>query len=433
MKINVKHADTGLRTHEGAIAKRITRKQELERTVMACLLWEDQFYEDGRTIADRISELVKVNKPEDVSEVAIRARSDFRLRHAPLLMAREMTRHHKGKIVGQTISSVIQRADELAEFLAIYWKDGKQPLSKQVKLGLAKAWPKFNAYNLAKYDRDGAVKLRDSLFMCHAKPKDEVQAGVWKGLVNKTLKPADTWEVNLSAGKDKKETFERLIKEGSLGYMALLRNLRNMYASGVDRSLVFDALISGAEKSKALPFRYIAAARAVPQWERPIDQAMQLALKSMDKLPGRTVVLVDVSASMDYPLSKKSDLSRVDAACALASLIAGIAEDFEIYSFSDKVVMVPPRNGMALIDAILRSQTHYGTDLGFAVDVANSSDYDRLIVITDEQSRSRVPGPKGRGYMINVASYENGVGYGPWTHIDGFSEAVVRYIQEIEK
>ena len=59
--------------------------------------------------------------------------------------------------------------------------------------------------------------------------------------------------------------------------------------------------------------------------------------------------------------------------------------------------------------------------------------YDRLIVITDEQAHDRVSGPKGKGYVINVASYKNGVGYGKWTHIDGWSEAVIEYIRVLEQ
>ncbi len=59
---------------------------------------------------------------------------------------------------------------------------------------------------------------------------------------------------------------------------------------------------------------------------------------------------------------------------------------------------------------------------------------DRLIVITDEQSGDAVPEPqKGtKGYMLNVASARNGVGYGAWTHVDGFSEAIVDYIMAHE-
>ena len=77
------------------------------------------------------------------------------------------------------------------------------------------------------------------------------------------------------------------------------------------------------------------------------------------------------------------------------------------------------------------SQPHQGTYLGAALDAVNER-YDRIIVITDEQSHDRVAAPRGKGYMINVASARNGVGYGPWMHIDGFSEAVINYIRELE-
>lgn len=60
--------------------------------------------------------------------------------------------------------------------------------------------------------------------------------------------------------------------------------------------------------------------------------------------------------------------------------------------------------------------------------------YDRLIVITDEQSAtpSGAPLNDAKGYFINVASYKNGIGYGPWNHIDGWSESIIDYIQEYE-
>jgi hypothetical protein len=77
------------------------------------------------------------------------------------------------------------------------------------------------------------------------------------------------------------------------------------------------------------------------------------------------------------------------------------------------------------------SQPHQGTYLGAALDAVDER-YDRIIVITDEQSHDRVAAPRGKGYMINVASARNGVGYGSWVHIDGFSEAIVNYIRELE-
>jgi hypothetical protein len=106
-----------------------------------------------------------------------------------------------------------------------------------------------------------------------------------------------------------------------------------------------------------------------------------------------------------------------------------------VFTFSDQVVEVPPRRGMAGVDAVIRSQPHGGTYLGRAVQAINDTvPHDRLIVITDEQSHDPVGNPVARhAYMINVASAKNGVGYGRWTHIDGFSEAVLRFIAENER
>ena len=151
------------------------------------------------------------------------------------------------------------------------------------------------------------------------------------------------------------------------------------------------------------------------------------------KLPGRTIVLVDLSGSMTAPLSKRSDMQRTDAAYGLAVLVREIAEKVAVYSFSDGVVEVPARRGFALRDAIDASQLHNSTRLGNAVEWLNKNErYDRLIVITDEQAHDVVPAPKGKGYVINVASYKNGVGYGKWTHIDGWSESVIEYVRTLE-
>jgi hypothetical protein len=146
--------------------------------------------------------------------------------------------------------------------------------------------------------------------------------------------------------------------------------------------------------------------------------------------------MVDISPSMDVKLSAQSDLSRKDAAATLAAMIPG---NVRMFSFSNEVVEVPPRRGMAGVDALLHSQRPNGTRLFDAIDVVNRMvAYDRLIVITDEQDTGgtvvRCPDPvKGkRGYMVNVAADRNGVGYGAWTHLDGFSENVLRWIAASE-
>ncbi len=418
-------------THEGAPAVVLTAEQALRRSVLSCLLWEDEFYEDGQAIADRILALALEVPAVTTAALAIEAREQFKLRHAPLLLLLALVRTGRGTaLVSQTIARVIQRADELSEFLALYWRGGRKPLAKQVKLGLAQAFDKFDAYQLAKYDRDGPVKLRDVLFLVHAKPKDEAQAALWKQVADRTLASPDTWEVALSGGADKRETFERLLAERKLGYLALLRNLRNIDQAGVDEALVTEAILARRGADRVLPFRYVAAARAAPRFEPQLDQALAEAVLEGPVLAGRTIVLVDVSGSMDARLSTKSDLTRADAAATLASIVPG---DVRVFTFSQRVVEVPARRGMAGVDAVLRSQAHSSTYLGRAVAHVNGLPHDRLIVVTDEQSHDPAPPPRAaKAYLVNVASARNGVGYGAWTHLDGFSEQVLRFIQAQE-
>src|SRR6476659_7975104 len=151
-RLNLFNLARGLRTHEGTPARNISTELQLRRSVLACLLWESQFYEDGVEIAGRIAELVPPVAAEKVAALAVEAREKMKLRHAPLLLVCEMARHatHRA-LVAETLARVIQRADELSEFVAIYWSDGKQPLSAQVKKGLAAAFTKFDEYALAKY------------------------------------------------------------------------------------------------------------------------------------------------------------------------------------------------------------------------------------------------------------------------------------------
>jgi hypothetical protein len=419
-------------THEGARGVALDAESQLRRSVMACMLWEDSFYENGQEIGKRIAELVAQVRPEFAAACAFHARTDMKLRHAPLLIIREMARLPKHKaLVAHLLADTIQRPDELTEFLAIYWKDKRQPLSAQVKKGLARAFRKFNEYSLGKYDRDGPVKLRDVLFLSHAKPADTEQEKLFKKVVDRKLATPDTWEVALSAGDDKKRTFERLMAEGHLGALAFIRNLRNMKEAGVGKETVAE-YASKVNVERVLPFRFIAAARACPGWEDIIESMMLRCLEGQTKLSGKTAIVVDNSGSMHGArVSAKSDMDRSDAACALAILVREVCEDCVVVGFGSHAAVVPARRGFALADAIKRGPGG-GTDTRAAVSLAAREGYDRIVVITDEQSHTAISAPSGVGYFVNVAMYKNGIGYGPWTHIDGWSEAILDYIREAE-
>lgn len=448
--------DKRKRTHEGAPAAKLTDEQRLRRSVLSCLLWENEFYEDGETISARIVSLAEKVAPEAVAKLAIEARREMNLRHVPLLLLCVLakTGATKEKLVANTVVEVIQRADELSELVAVYWRDGKRPLSAQLKKGLARAFAEFDAYQLAKYDRPGPVRLRDVLFLVHAKPKAAEQAETWRKLAGKELDSPDTWEVALSAGADKRETFTRLLTERKLGYLALLRNLRNMQDAGVKEKLIAAAVRERKGAERVLPFRYIAAARAAPAFEDALDDAMLASLSRAPKLGGSTLLIVDVSGSMyGSMLSRKSDMNRALAACALAAVAREVCDEPLIYATAGsdlkrvhKTERVPARRGLALVDAVYGLCTPLGGGGIFLNQVMTylqpkHPQVDRVIVITDEQdcgvarsdSPLNAPAFGKRNYMINVASAKNGIGYGKWLHLDGFSEQVLRYIAEYER
>lgn len=425
-------------THEGGPAfAHLKPLAALRRTVLSCLLWEDNFYEDGVSVAERIASLAAQVTPQELAALAIQARGQFNLRHVPLHLLVTLAKTGSGTpILRNTMPHVLKRVDDMTEFAALYWKanPGKD-FSAQMKKGFSETFQRFREYHFAKYDRDAGVKLRDVMFLAHAKPRDAEREALYKRVAERTLETPDTWEVALSAGKLPKEEFERLIREGKLGYLALLRNLRNMAKAGCDDALVKDAILAREGAARVLPFRFVAAARAVPQYERELDLALQETIKLLPATQGETWILIDVSGSMDDPLSAKSDMRRIDAAAALGSMFPGSCR---LFTFSNELVEVPPRKGMAGVDAIDKSQDHEGTHLRKAMkqlqEFPRRTALPRLVVITDEQSADGVGAPFAeRNYMINVASYQNGVGYGgKWTHITGFSEAIFTFIREFE-
>lgn len=470
--------------HEGARVQSISPYLQLKRTVLATMLWESGFYESGEEIAARISNLVPQVAPEKVASLAIQARNDQHLRHVPLFVAREMARHDKHKgLVSSVLDEIIQRPDELTEFLSIYWKtnDGKKTLSAQVKKGLARAFGKFNEYSLAKYNQQNEVKLRDVLFLTHAKPSDISGAGkkapelvkktgnqvtysrgevhrhtksVFTKLINDTLQTPDTWEVAISACKNEQEKcieWTRLITEGKLGGLAFLRNLRNMEQCGVSRDVIRKAFTS-VNFSRVLPFRFISAAKYAPHFEPELEQAMFRGCADLPKLKGKTALIIDTSPSMfGAPVSVKSEIDRFEAAAALSMLVREVCEEVSIFAFNQQSYSIPPRRGFALRDALAKTQNGWSCG-GLAVEQANKEGYDRIIVLTDGEwhvmgaagthsytsecsgkAQDVSPAPlTDKAYMINVANTQYGVGYGKWTSIDGWSESVIDYIREFE-
>lgn len=441
-------------TFEGGAAVDRGPLVALQRSVMACMLWEDDFYESGEEIGDRIARLVSQVSCLDAVSIAVSARNSMKLRHAPLLVMAAACKAHSGNrspgsLLSDGIEKVVQRPDELAEFLAIVAKvnnvgprDLKRVLSNQVRKGLAKAFGKFDEYQLAKWNPTGDIRYADILRLCHPKPIDSDQAALWRRAIDGALAKADTWEQAFTSGSEaksdaeKRAHWERLLRENRLGYMALLKNLRGMLAVGVDESLITMAIRARVGAGNVLPFRFVTAAAAAPEFYKPLDEALRAQMEMVPAFNGSTTLLIDVSYSMTDPVSSRSSVRRVDAAAALAA-ITKTSGNLRTFVFNNRVNEVHTSGGLGMVDRITLS-VGGGTNLSEAVAHVNDRvKSDRLIVITDEQSSSwdPVPAPVAPiGYMINVGTSERAVAAkGGWVRLDGFSENVLKYAMELER
>ena len=345
------------RNHEGAKAYAMTPEMELYTAVVTSTL-SDSFYEskDGRM--ERIAALVRQVDPEFVAKLAVYTRTQMNLRSIPLCLIVELAKIHNGdSLVKRTIERCVLRADEIMELLMCYQlrnADGKgikklSKLSRQVQEGLKIAFNRFDEYQFAKYNRSNLeVKLKDALFLVHPKAKSQEQQEIFDRIVTDTLQTPYTWETELSAlGQQvfeneedrtnaRRESWRQLLLSGKLGYMALLRNLRNLVEVGMDTDMlriVSERIASRDEviRSRQLPYRFYSAYRELYQIARPEVQVILEALEvaaaySSENISGfdadtPVFVACDVSGSMRIPVSPKSTVMNYDIGILLTSIL----------------------------------------------------------------------------------------------------------------
>ena len=339
--------------HEGAPAWRMTPEWELYTTVVTTMGVEDKFYEGGEERVRRIADLVRKVEPEFVAQLAVYTREEMHLRSVPLLLLVELANCHQGdSLVSKAVGRTIQRADEITELLMCYlWRTGKKDLSGlscQLRKGLAEAFNKFDEYQFAKYNRKNRkVTLRDALALVHPKPKDDRQADIFRKIMSDTLETPVTWETELSAvgqrhfdseeekEEAKREVWRKLVQSHRLGYMATLRNLRNMLKLGMDEEtiqMVCDYISNpeAVRKSKQLPFRFLSAFLELMDTSdlRKIIPEVQKSVEKMRQGYFRKTVRV---VKRFYAISDRSLFNLTDFAKQL-----GIRPTMRHYSYRTK-------------------------------------------------------------------------------------------------
>lgn len=470
---------------EGGLAFKMDSKSELYTRVCTALIGEKQFYDpSGEKKDTAIVELVgKVAKedPEFVLQLAAYARNEMNLRSVPQVLLVESTAYPETKaFVRKWTPSIVRRADELTESMAYYQsrfghignKSKKGMLCNPLKRGLADAFHQFDAYQLAKYDRDGPVKLKDVIFVVHPKPRDKEQAKMWAMLRDRELPAPETWEVELSTKGASKESWEKMVPK--MGYMALLRNLRNFVKHDVDLKPILKRLTEPEEvkRSKQLPFRFLSAYKALEHDAEVLKagkvlDAMQTALEvSVNNLPelgGVTFMSADNSGSMDTLLSDKGSVHLHEVANLMQSMAHKLCEDSITSVFGDRFAVVQA----AKTDGVLTNMSKFRrTEVGCSTNawlsikwlIDSKTKVDRIVIFSDCQCYSSHYGWDGYGdrgqslaeqfeaykakvnpkcilYSIDLAGYGTSqfpLDDGSVVLLAGFSEKILEFIKRYE-
>lgn len=321
-KFNETKPKNTTKNHMGGVAFKQSAKSELAHAVLTSFI-EDSYYEKATDRLGRIKELVAKIAPKDpvfVAKLAIFTRDQMNMRSGFHVLVGELAKHHKGdSLVSDLMNVGTKRVDDLVEIVSYVGK----PVPNQVKKGIAKALSKFDEYQLAKYKAEGkAWSLRDVVRIAHPKATTAEQNETFKKLIAGELKQTGkTHEARLSSGEKKEVVFKDMLKNKKLGYMATLRNLRNIEQTGdketIDMAIKFITNKKAIENSRQLPFRFLSAYEALQgagaskkrtiSFEmdsdattlmQAVDKAITLSCQNIPELSGQTMILSDNSGSM---------------------------------------------------------------------------------------------------------------------------------------
>jgi hypothetical protein len=386
---------------EGHVAYAMTDKAKLVTQVLCSFFDEEQFY--GKNTEDMTQTIKRVitDDPQFVSKLAVYARREFNMRSVSHVLTAYLAHEPEGKqYVRRTVKGVSLRGDDVTEIMSFYLATFGKPVPNSLKKGINDVMTGFNEYTLAKYKGEGkAVKMRDLLCLCRPTPKNAEQSELFKKCLENRLETPLTWETELSANGNNKETWEKLINSGKVGYMALLRNLRNIIkANPSNIQQVYD-IIQDPEhvrKSKQLPFRFLSAYKSVKDISGSkvldvLENAVDASIENLPKINGTTVIAVDVSGSMRSKISEKSDIECSAIALMLAYIANRICENAYIYAFDTRVYKLTTSCRTGILQAVESTPIHGGgtnMSLPFRLMISEKINADRIIVLSDNMNNS---------------------------------------------
>ena len=426
--------------YEGEKSYVMSPELELYTAVVTSSM-DRSFYETKDSREVRMVRLLQKVDPVFVAKLAVYARTKMNLRSIPLFLLVELAKIHNGdSLVSSAVSKTVLRADEITELLACYqWRNesGKGDkklgkLSRQIQNGLKMSFNRFDEYQFSKYDRKKAVvNLKDALFLVHPKAKDDAQQMIFDKIASGSLDVPYTWETRFSvlgqkhfgSEEDKmlafRKLWEELLDSGKLGYMALLRNLRNILNSNVSQEHISrlcrrlsDPVHVAA--SKQLPFRFLSAYKEIKNCRSvysssvlsALEQAALASAANIDGFGPETGVLVaaDVSASMMHPVSMNSSVELYDIAILLSMILKSRCASVISGMFGDEGEVGYSTNGYKVIDWLIKEDIRMDKVMIFTdCQMWNSLYSDAHIETLWKKYKSVYPGAKL--YLFDLAGY----------------------------
>lgn len=382
----------------GHSAYSMIAKSKLVTQVLTSFFNENKFYGDNSAeMQETIKEVISTN-PGFIANLAVFARREFNMRSVSHVLIAYLSHEVNGKPhARKAINAVCVLGDDATEIMACYLDLFGKPIPNALKKGIADAMQRFDEYTLAKYKGNGkSVKMRDLLCLCRPTPKNEEQSDLWKRLLNDELETPYTWETELSANGNNASTWENLIESGKVGYMALLRNLRNILnANPKNVNKVLDTIQNPemVKRSKQLPFRYLSAYKELENigGSRVFDaleNAVEASIENMPKLDGTTVIAVDTSGSMGSAISAKSKVRCYEIAMMLGLIANKICENSIFYTFNTYIEKHPVSSRNGVLYTTIHSASYSGgtrMQLPFATMIQEKINADRIIIISDNE------------------------------------------------
>ena len=418
-KFNQKNTEKTV-NREGYAAYKTDDREQLVAAVLTSMIGEPKFY--GTTDSDivRLAVVCARENPDFLCRLACYARNEFNMRSVSHVLAAVIA-HEANRYTRKTIRNIIVRPDDITEIMECYRLMYGKPFPNALKREIAKQIQRFDEYGFAKYNsRHKTMKFKDVLRITHPTPKDKKTEELFRKILDDTLETPYTWETELSKRGNTKEVWNELIASGKLGYMALLRNLRNIIQQEADIETALSIISSKEQvlKSRQLPFRFYSAYLIRKQAHlmtteinAALEKAITFSVENMEPVMGRTLIAVDVSGSMQTSVAANSTVKCSDIATLLGAIASRLCEDATVCYFDDagKWSSFPDKSGYMIKRyskdySIMKicSKSRFGgggTDMSLPMLYALNNDetarvrpFDRVIYFSDNECNNSYDG-----------------------------------------